>query len=127
MNIVTTALTTAFAQLTKPAIVAVLSLILISSDARSESQQVDDGNSFVLVNARVFTASGIIAPAAVRVENGIITELGQKVAQDSGLPVIDIHGQTVTPGFVDAHTHTFVDSHLLDSLRFGVTLSLIHI
>ena len=124
MNIVTTALTTAFAQLTKPAIVAVLSLILISSDARSESQQVDDGNSFVLVNARVFTASGIIAPAAVRVENGIITELGQKVAQDSGVPVIDIHGQTVTPGFVDAHTHTFVDSHLLDSLRFGVTTQL---
>ena len=129
MSIIRTAVTTAFALLTKPAMIAVLSFILISSHARSESPQVelaelDDDNSFVLINARVVTANGIVAPAAVRVENGIITEVGQKVTQDSGLPVIDIDGQTVTPGFVDAHTHTFFDSQLFDSLRFGVTAQL---
>ena len=129
MSIFRTALTTAFALLAKLTMVAVLSFILISSHARSESPQVelaalDDDNSFVLINARVVTANGIVAPAAVRVENGIITEVGQKVTQDSGLPVININGQTVTPGFVDAHTHTFFDSQLFDSLRFGVTAQL---
>jgi len=97
---------------------------LISSNASSEGEQaqqkqppqLNDGNSFVLINARIFTVSGVIESAAVRVENGIITELGQKVAADPSLPVINIKGQTVTPGLIDAHTHTFFDSQLLDSL-----------
>ena len=129
MNIFRIALKAVLESLTKPAMFVVIGLILISLNAFSEgeqaqqnqSPQLDDGNSFVLINARVFAASGVIAPAAVRVENGIITEVGQKVVPDSSLPVVNVNGQTVTPGLIDAHTHTNFDSQLLDSLRFGVT------
>ena len=129
MNIFRTVSNPALGVGVKPATFVLLSLILISSYARSESQQaelaeLDDGNSFVLINARVFTGSSIIAPASVRVENGIITDVGQDLRQGSDLPVIDINGQTVAPGFVDAHTHSFFDSQLFDSLRFGVTAQL---
>jgi len=129
MNIFRTTLSVALGRLTKAAMFAVIGLVVISSYALSEGQkaespQLDDSNSFLLVNARIFTASGVIAPAAIRVENGIITAVGQKVTQDSFLPVININGQTVTPGLIDAHTHSFFDSHLFDSLRFGVTTQL---
>ena len=130
MNILKTVFKIALMPLTKQAVFTAIGLILISSYALSEEgtqkelQQQEDGNSFVLINARVFTADGVIAPAAVLVENGIITGVGQKVTQDSVVPVIDIDGQTVTPGLIDAHTHSFYDSHLLDSLRFGVTTQL---
>jgi len=129
MNTFRTTLRMALRQLTKPVMCVAVALILVSSQVSSEDQQAelpqfDDDNSFVLINARVLTASGVVAPAAVRVENGVIAEVGQKVTQDSFLPVIDINGQTVTPGFIDAHTHSFFDSHLFDSLRFGVTAQL---
>jgi len=129
MNIFRTTLSVALGRLTKAAMFAVIGLVVISPYALSEGQkaespQLDDSNSFLLVNARIFTASGVIAPAAIRVENGIITAVGQKVTQDSFLPVININGQTVTPGLIDAHTHSFFDSHLFDSLRFGVTTQL---
>ena len=130
MNILKTVFKIALMPLTKQAVFTAIGLILISSYALSEEStqkelpQHEDGNSFVLINARVFTANGVIAPAAVLVENGIIMDVGQKVTQDSVVPVIDIDGQTVTPGLIDAHTHSFYDSHLLDSLRFGVTTQL---
>ena len=70
MNIFRTVSNAALGVGVKPATFVLLSLILISSYARSESQQaelaeLDDGNSFVLINARVFTGSSIIAPASV--------------------------------------------------------------
>ncbi len=126
MNLFRTALRVILRRHNKPAMFAVICLMFISSYAASEGQhealaQVDDGNSFVLTNARVFTVNGGIVRAAVRVENGIITGIGENVRQDASLPVIDINGQTVTPGLIDAHTHTFFESQLFDSLRFGVT------
>ena len=115
--------------ITKPAVFAAIGLIFISSYATGEDQQteltqLDDGNSFVLINARVWTANKIITSAAVRVENGVITDIGENAVQGSTLPVVNVNGQTVTPGFIDAHTHSFFDSQLFDSLRFGVTAQL---
>ena len=129
MNIFRTVLRQALRSITKFTLLTIVSLILISSNAKSESGQTKvlqhyDANSFVLTNARIFTANGTIKHASIRVENGIIAEIGRKVRQDSDIPVIDIKGQTVTPGLIDAHTHSFYDSQLYDSLRFGVATHL---
>ena len=130
MNILIILLRTALVPLTKPASFAAIGLILISPYASSEVskqaelRQQEDGNSFILMNARVFTANGVIEAANIRVENGIITGVGKKGVQGPALPTININGQTVTSGLVDAHTHSFYDSHLFDSLRFGVTAQL---
>ena len=44
--------------------------------------------------------------AFVRVEDGIITEVGSGVARaKNGETVVDAGGKLVTPGLVDAHTH----------------------
>lgn len=108
-------------------LIAAIGLIVLNASAEGEQAELppfNKGNSFVLVNARVFTTNGVIAPAAIRVENGIIAEVGEKVTQDSSVQLIDLDGQTITPGFIDAHTHSFFESHLFDSLRFGVTAQL---
>lgn len=50
---------------------------------------------------------GILHDAAVVVENGIVTWVGQASDLDSTTtsPPIDMHGRSVIPGFVDSHAH----------------------
>ena len=126
MHTFRTALMLTLGPITKFAMLTVVSLVLISTNVQSEElrTELDEDNSFVLTNARIFTANGVVEPAAIRVENGIITEVGRKVRLDSGISVIDLNGQTVTPGLIDSHTHSFFDSQLFDSLRFGATTHL---
>jgi len=119
MNVIRTALRLALVPIGNLTMLSVISLVFISTNT-----QADEGNSFVLTNARIFTAGDVIEPAAIRVENGIITEVGKKVRQDPDIAVIDIKGQTVTAGLIDSHTHSFIESQLFDSLRFGVTTHL---
>lgn len=63
----------------------------------------------VLVGGRVFDGSGADpAPADVAVESGAIVALGAPgtVVQD-GDEVVDVAGQTVLPGLIDCHVHSF--------------------
>ena len=126
MNTFRTALMLALGPITNISMLVVVSLVLVSTNVQSEEQQteLDEDNSFVLTNARIFTANGVMEPAAIRVENGIITEVGRKVTHGSDISVIDLEGQTVTSGLIDSHTHSFFDSQLFDSLRFGVSTHL---
>lgn len=39
------------------------------------------------------------------VENGLIVDIGQNI-DTSGMEIVDCGGKFITPGFVDAHTHT---------------------
>ncbi len=51
---------------------------------------------------------GTGAPAVradVRVRNGVIAEVGQNLAAQSGERVFDATGCLVTPGFIESHTH----------------------
>jgi len=58
--------------------------------------------SFVLNNARIVTPAGIVEEASLRVENGMITEIGQGTL--SGIREINVQGNYLFPGFVDMHS-----------------------
>ena len=58
--------------------------------------------SFVLNNARLVTPAGIVEEASLRVENGMITEIGQGTL--SGIREINVQGNYLFPGFVDMHS-----------------------
>jgi dihydroorotase len=47
---------------------------------------------------------GVDAHLDVRVQAGVIVEIGEELA-DEGAEVVDARGHWVTPGFVDLHTH----------------------
>ena len=46
-----------------------------------------------------------IANAVILVEGERITAVGPNLAIPAGVPVVDLSGSTVLPGFIDAHTH----------------------
>jgi alpha-D-ribose 1-methylphosphonate 5-triphosphate diphosphatase len=58
--------------------------------------------NFVLTNARLVTATGILEDASLRIENGKITEIGQGAL--SGTREINVQGNYLFPGFVDMHS-----------------------
>jgi dihydroorotase len=63
------------------------------------------GDSFVVRGARVLDpARGIDALLDVRVDNGVIGQLGENV-EANGHRVIDAAGLVLAPGFVDPHVH----------------------
>ena len=60
---------------------------------------------FLIANANVIDGSGSPARrASVRVEGDRIAAVGDLTARD-GERVIDAHGLTLTPGFIDTHSH----------------------
>ena len=70
------------------------------------------GTGFLIANASVIDGSG--APprrASVRVEGDRIAAVGNLTARD-GERVIDAHGLTLAPGFIDTHSHA--DDDLFD-------------
>ncbi|RRA98837.1 amidohydrolase family protein [Larkinella rosea] len=44
----------------------------------------------------------------ILIENGVITQVGNKLRKPSGARVIDLGRCTVTPGLMDAHTHLLI-------------------
>jgi N-acetylglucosamine-6-phosphate deacetylase len=64
------------------------------------------GDHLVLAGGRVVTPDGVLSPGWVRLAGNRIEAIG--TARDlpvTRLPVVDVHGQWVLPGFVDMHVH----------------------
>ena len=76
--------------------------------------------NFAVVDVTVFDGDEFLPHRDVWVEEGRIRSVGQRLALPDGLPRVDGRGYTLTPGLIDAHTHTY-GMVLNDSLRFGVT------
>ncbi len=76
--------------------------------------------NFAVVGVTVFDGEEFRPHRDVWVEDGRIRAVGQRLVLPDGLPRVDGRGYTLTPGLIDAHTHTY-GMVLNDSLRFGVT------
>ncbi|HVE65712.1 MAG TPA: amidohydrolase family protein, partial [Thermoanaerobaculia bacterium] len=79
----------------------------------------DDGpvatpGTVVVRGATVWTqgAAGIIEDADVVVSGGKVTAVGRGAAAPAGAVTIDGRGKHVTPGLIDAHSHTAVDGQV---------------
>jgi imidazolonepropionase-like amidohydrolase len=64
-----------------------------------------------LVGARVVTAPGqVLENATIVIRNGLITAVGQNVQPPAGARVWTLAGQTIYPGFIDAHADLGMDA-----------------
>ena len=62
----------------------------------------------VLLRNGLFFADGHLGEnLCVRLETGRVTAMGESLAPLAGEAVIDLQGDFVLPGFVDAHIHAF--------------------
>jgi len=63
-------------------------------------------SSILLKNARIITAKGneVIEGGDILIKNNRIIEVGKNLAPN-GAQVMDMTGKTITPGFVDTHSH----------------------
>lgn len=68
------------------------------------------GTLVAITNATIMTASrGTITNGTILIRNGKIAEVGTNVNVPAGARVIDARGKYVTPGIIDAHSHTAVE------------------
>jgi imidazolonepropionase-like amidohydrolase len=67
--------------------------------------------SYAIMGATLLTAGplGTIEKGTILVKDGKIAAIGANVELPSGLPVVNATGQFVTPGLIDAHSHTAVE------------------
>jgi N-acetylglucosamine-6-phosphate deacetylase len=59
----------------------------------------------LLTGGRIVTPDGVLSPGWIRLAGNLIDAIGAGEAGDLPVPVADLHGQWVLPGFVDMHVH----------------------
>jgi imidazolonepropionase-like amidohydrolase len=75
---------------------------------------------FAIRNVRVFDGERVLDDADVLIRGGRIVAVGAHLSIPEDLPVIDGRGNTLLPGLIDAHVHTYGHG-LSDAINFGVT------
>jgi len=69
------------------------------------------GTLVAITNANIMTAShGTIMNGTILIRNGKIAEVGTNVQVPPGARIIDGRGKWVTPGIIDAHSHTAAEA-----------------
>ena len=85
-----------------------LSILFIVSIASVALAQ--DRGEVLIKNATIMTAShGTIEGGSILIQNGKIAAVGKDVKGSAGAKVIDGTGMYVTPGLIDAHSHSASD------------------
>jgi imidazolonepropionase-like amidohydrolase len=81
--------------------------------AQSRNQQ-----TTLIRNATVLTVShGTLANNDVLIRGGKIAAIGQNLSAPEGARVIDATGKFVSPGIIDAHSHTMMDGSVNECTR----------
>ena len=116
------------ARLSTPALIAALSgvalvaLIALSEGPKSPAKPPahDPGpEAFLIRGARVFDGARLWPRADVTVRDGRIEAIAESLPAE-GFAVIEAQGQTLLPGFIDAHVHAYGEARR-EALRFGTT------
>ncbi len=116
------------ARISTPALIAALSgvalvgLIALSEGPTSPAKPPahDAGPAaFLIRGARVFDGDRLWPRADVAVRNGRIEAIAESLSA-GGLTVVEASGQTLMPGFIDAHVHAYGEARR-EALRFGTT------
>jgi len=68
----------------------------------------DAAKPIAITHVRIFDGSKVIPDGTVVIEGRTIRAVGAKVAVPAGAEVIDGSGDTLLPGLIDGHTHTWV-------------------
>ncbi|HEX3557210.1 MAG TPA: CIA30 family protein [Thermoanaerobaculia bacterium] len=89
----------------------------------SRGEAAEAARPIAIVHVRVFDGSRAIPDATVVVEGRTLRAVGPKVAVPAGAEMIDGSGDTLLPGLIDGHTHTWADA-LTRAAVFGVTTEL---
>ncbi|MFZ0296832.1 MAG: amidohydrolase family protein [Candidatus Sulfotelmatobacter sp.] len=104
-----------------------LSTILLNGAGTGFAQQrttPPPPGTFVVRNVRIFDGAQSIDADSVSVMDGVIVAVGRQVSVGSDVPVVDGRGDTLMPGLIDSHTHTYRYVGLQHALLFGVTTEL---
>ncbi len=96
-------------------------ILLISLLAISPTLIFGQSKSDVLIkNATVLTAAkGTLENTDILIQNGKITRIGKGLSAPAGVRTIDATGKFVTPGIIDAHSHSMLDA--INEGAFSVT------
>lgn len=93
----------------------VMAIAVVATAATAQSPAADPlaipapaaGTLVAITNANIMTAShGNIMNGTILIRNGKIAEVGANVTVPAGAKVIDGRGKWVTPGIIDAHSHS---------------------
>ena len=85
----------------------IAAIALLSMSPRSEAQD----TVTAITNAKIMTVGplGTIDKGTILIKGGKITAVGKDVVVPPGAAIIDAAGRVVTPGLIDAHSHTAVE------------------
>lgn len=78
------------------------------------------GNDILIRNATVLTAArGTLENTDILIQKGKIARIGKNLKAGANAQTIDATGKFVTPGIIDAHSHTMMDA--VNEFSFSVT------
>lgn len=101
---------------------AIVFLLIISISLISPTFLLAQSKTEVLIrNATVLTAvRGTLENTDILIQNGKIARIGKNLNASAGAQIIDATGKFVTPGIIDAHSHTMVDGSV-NEFSYSVT------
>jgi imidazolonepropionase-like amidohydrolase len=103
-----------------------LGIVIIAALCSMSSPSIAQQKAIVLRAARLFDGRELHAPGLVVVSGGRIAAVGPGASIPAGAQIIDLGDATISPGFIDAHTHLSgmynadYRRGLLDSLQQGI-------
>lgn len=95
----------------KKIITFLTAFLLISTASGATAFAQAQRNEILIRNATVLTAvRGTLQNADILIQNGKIARIGNDLKASANAQIIDGTGKFVTPGIIDAHSHTMLDA-----------------